>query len=435
MTPFFEAQANKNYGKMSPAELKTLANRLRTEYELWKDKYPEQQNEEVINQFILIKSELRKRGQALLKKNTHLDLDAAAWIEIVKIKPIPFVPEKKTFGDGEELGGEKVEDSDKFEGEEENDYAPVNTSGTKDGDAIKLNQVEPYFKSFVVANPMTWLVGGVITHKDSGTKGDIDVLITAPSKEELERVISFRISRMVPEELRKRLHLLCEERGGLSPFTDYLNLYKLVMERIPDGEIVKMGEILDVEAEIRLRTKNVEKQIKEAEKALKLNKITPGEFHLMPKPVRGYYPSKAQTLNLFLDIYDKYYEFPSLSSKKFDGERIGIHKSGDKIKIFSEDGEVLEKLPNLKNEVKTLKPEITVLEAELENWAYPDQHLPRESVSTGIAEDNFVANVFDILYFKGEIPDELYEEIKTYDEDKEEWKKKYLKGRQDEVLS
>lgn len=397
--------------KMTPAELKTLVNRLRTEYELWKDKHPGRQNEEVINQFILVKSELKNRGQALLKKSTHLDLEAAALIEVAKIKPIPFVPESHTF------------DDDAFE-----DYAPVNTSGAKDGDAIKLNQVEPYFKSFVVAHPVTWLVGGVITHKDDGTKGDVDVLITAPNKEELERVISFRLSRMVPEKLRERLHLLCEEKGGLSPFTDFLSLYRLVMERIPDSEVVRMGEGLDIEAEIRLRTKGTEKQAKEAEKALKLDKITSGEFHLMPKPVRGYYPGKAQTLGLFLDIYDKHYEYPSLSSKKFDGEHISIHKLGDKIKVFSEDGEVLEKLPNLKDEVKTLKPEIAVLEAELERWDYPDQHLPRETVNTRVEEDNFTANVFDILYYKGEVPDDLWEEIQTFDRDKKEWEKNYLEN-------
>jgi hypothetical protein len=266
----------------------------------------------------------------------------------------------------------------------------------------------------------------VVTHPE-GTKNDVDILISIPSEEEFKRIIEFRISRMLPGEIQGRLHLLTEEKGGLSPFTSYLALYRLVMERIPDAEIVKMGEGLDLEAEIRLRTKDVKKQKKEAEKALKSNRITPGEFHLMTKPVRGYYPGKAQTLNLFLDIYDEHYEYPSLSSKKFDGEHLLISKLENDIIIHSEDGKVIEWLSNLKNEVKTLNPEICVLEAELENWDYAKkQHYPRETVTTSVTEDNYTANIFDILYYKGEIPDELFEEIEIFDKDKEEWKKKYL---------
>lgn len=390
----------KNPEKTNPAELKTLANRLRTEYELWKDKHPNQQNEEMINKFMLIKSELKKRGQVLLKKQTDLDLDSAALVEITKIKPIPFVPTEH-----------------RFEDKDTKDYAPVDTSGAKDGDAIKLDQVEPYFKSFVVANPMTWLVGGVITHKDDGTQGDVDVLITAPSREELEKVISFRIWRMIPEKLRKRLHLLCEERGGLSPFTDFLSLYRLVMERIPDAEIVKMEELdFDIEAEIVLRTKGTKKQAEEASKAAKEDKITFNEFFLPQKPTRGYVPGQTQTLEFFISLW-KDEQFPVYSSRKADGINTEWHISKDgKVKVYTEDGtDETSSFPETIKEAAKLAPGHDIILLAEAEWWKGKQHFPRE-VAAGKThkihpdETGIIINVYDMVYYDEDIHKKPYEE-------------------------
>jgi len=386
--------------ELSVKELQTEANRLRTLYASWRQKNPNLQDEALINLFLMIKKELTQRKQPLKKKETLLDIEAKALEEIAKLKPMPLAPETTTFG---------------------NPYAPVYPSGKEKGEPLKLDEVEPYFKTFIITAPVVWLVGGIIEHPKEGTPNDVDILISLPDQEELARIVLFRLSRMFPEELRSRLHLLLEEKGYVGPFTDSLPIFRLVLERIPDAEIEKM-------AEIKLRTKETEQQEIQAQKALKNDRITPGEFWLMTKCLRGYYPGQAQTLDLFLDIYDQHYEYPALSSKKYDGEHIAIHKIDSQVTIHSEDGSLLEKLPNLKSEIKTLKPEICVLEAELENWNYKEkQHYPRESVSTGIEDDMFTANVFDCLYFKGEIPDALDEEINFFDkEGLEKWREKYL---------
>jgi hypothetical protein len=391
--------------KKSITQLRAEIEKLRRDYAQWKSDHLNQQNEQIINKFLLLKAEMKKRKKVLTFKQTFLDQEAAMFQRVAEIRTIPVFPTNHTFT--------------------EKKYAPVAPSGTINGDLIRLRETEPYFKNFAVSSPVAWVVGGIVIHPE-GTKNDIDILLSIPTEEELKRIIEFRLGRMLPEKIQSRLHLLTEEKGGMSPFTDYIGLYRLIMERIPDAEIVKMEE-LDLGAEIRLRNKGVEKQKKEAKKALKLDKITPGEFWLMMKCVRGYYPGEAQTLKLFLDIYDEHYEFPSLSSKKYNGEHLLISKLEDDIIIHSEDGKILEKLPNLKNEVKTLKPKVCVLEAELEKWNYSTgQYYPRETVHTGVTEDNYTANVFDILYYKGEIPEDLFEEIGIFDKDKEEWKRKYL---------
>ena len=82
----------------SASELKTLANRLRTEYKMFKDEHPLQQSEEIINQFLLIKEALKKKKDSLPSKDTVLDRDARALGAVAKIKPIPLLPTKMTFG-------------------------------------------------------------------------------------------------------------------------------------------------------------------------------------------------------------------------------------------------------------------------------------------------------------------------------------------------
>ena len=105
-------------------ELKTAANRLRTEYTKWKKEHPDQQNEEYINYFLLIKSALEEKNQPLVSRETILDAEAQLLNEVAKIKIVPEVPGEFTFGD----------------------LAPVGSSGEEQGETIKLSDLESDFK-------------------------------------------------------------------------------------------------------------------------------------------------------------------------------------------------------------------------------------------------------------------------------------------------
>jgi len=87
----------------SVSELRTLANRLRTEYKMFKDEHPLQQSEEIINQFLLIRDELKKRKKSLSAKDSALDKDARALSSVAKIMPIPFIPKTIEFDDSKKI--------------------------------------------------------------------------------------------------------------------------------------------------------------------------------------------------------------------------------------------------------------------------------------------------------------------------------------------
>ena len=379
----------------STAELKTLANRLRTRYDIFKTDKPFQQNEEMINEFLLIKAELKNRKENLLSRNTSLDIDARAFVRIAQIKLIPTTPTDHTF----------------------DDLAPVKPSGDDKGNPVVFDNIEPYFKSFIVTSPAIWIVGGVVEHPEEGTVGDIDILVNVPSQDELEKIIAFRIHRMFPPEMRDRLHIIFEKKGGLSPFTNNLELFRLKLERVPDAEIQEMMEDnWDPFAEIRLRTKGTEKAAKEANKAAKEDKITFGEFFLPQKPTRGYIPGQAQTLDYFISLW-KDNQFPVYSSRKADGLHTEWHisKTGT-AKVYTEDG--VDETSSFPETIKKAK-ELTsgndmIFLAEVEWWD-GKQHYPREVAAGNVHktepnESGIIVNVYDCVYYDGDIHKKSYGE-------------------------
>ena len=381
-----------NITTLNAEELKTAANKLRTEYRLWKNKHPVQQNEDFINKFLMIKAALKKMNQDLSQKDDILDAEATALEHIAKIKIIPVVPESISFDDT---------------------YAPVSSSGNGNDELIKFNQVEPYFKDFLISDSLVSLVGGIVTHEKDGTKNDIDTLINIPTQEELKRIILFRLSRMLPEKLKDRFSPLVESKRGTSPFTDYYPLYRLKLERIPDSNISKMSDSF---ADLKLRAKSSgDKVIAQANKAKNEDKITFGEFFLPQKPCRGYKSDQEQTVENFLSLW-KDNQFPVYSSKKADGLNIlfMISKSGKSL-AFTEDGvDETSSFPEVLEEAKKLAPnhDIIVL-AEVEWWE-GKQHYPREVAAGKIHkvkpdEQGIIVNVYDLVYYDKDIHNESFE--------------------------
>ncbi len=89
--------------------------------------------------------------------------------------------------------------------------------------------------------------------------------------------------------------------------------------------------------------------------------------------------------------------------KKLDGLHSQIHKKGNKVIVYSDDGsDLTSRLPQIVKEVRKLK-EDCIFDVELELWA-PD-HKPREEMAAYIhakktADDsNIVANIFDLLWY------------------------------------
>ena len=209
-----------------------------------------------------------------------------------------------------------------------------------------------------------------------------------------------------------QIQLLGSPQGS---FTDYVPVFDLVVRKRnphvvkieptpPEYEdrerVIKRGVVNKqaraATAEIRAR----------AERAKKSDKLTVGEYFYQPKPTRPAFEEQPMTVDGLIDLYadrkDKW--LPTIVQKKLDGANHQGHKDGDKVIIYSEDGDDnTDRLPGIVEAIKALKPERLVLTFEIEKWD-GKQHLPRETVAGYLAEKSepddgdLVANVYDILW-------------------------------------
>jgi hypothetical protein len=153
---------------------------------------------------------------------------------------------------------------------------------------------------------------------------------------------------------------------------------------------------------------------KQGEVSKKQDTIKPDRFFLAMKPVRVTEKGERQSItNLIKALPENSYEAGWYASKKYDGMAIEIHKWDDKVKIFSEDGEIItDKLPRIVKGAKELDPKDFVMLAELEYWD-GEKHLPREvaagQVHAKVVDDkNLLANTFDMVYYDKDIHKEPF---------------------------
>lgn len=276
--------------------------------------------------------------------------------------------------------------------EKQKSWAEVLPSEKQDKEEIKLSNVLKYFKPFRIAHPMVYLVGGLAIH--GKTKGDIDIFIKAKKDDPITTPLQFRIFRSLPKELQNRVQFLSEDSSGKNiayPFTDYIPLYSLVANPIEPFKKVHMSS--------------------EMVGAALQTKIRMGVYFLPLKPTIGYKIGEFFGFEALAEnVKDEMY--PVVVQKKYDGERVQIHKSGTNIFIYSDDGTRTEhRLPLFVEEMRGDKwPNKMILDAEVEMWK-DGEHVTRE-ITAGFlrrkepvtqGEDrDLVLNVFDILWWENE---------------------------------
>jgi len=149
------------------------------------------------------------------------------------------------------------------------------------------------------------------------------------------------------------------------------------------------------------------KLLAQAEQAKKDDRLTLGEFFYAMKPDYAVQTGEHQTVERFLTQF-KTEDFPVFIEKKYDGNNAEVHKDGDKITIFSEDGtDITGRFPNNVAAFRALSPKSAVWLAEIELWV-KGKHQPREATRGYIGgkdepdDSNIVFNVYGMIYHNGE---------------------------------
>ena len=275
--------------------------------------------------------------------------------------------------------------------------APVHPSDTQEGEEITLEEILPFFKSFYKSKPYVSLVGGLANN--GKTKGDIDVFI----RSKVEDVATeFRIYRMFPLKYRSRIHILYTGKDDdcYGVYTNYVDLFDLKLEGRDVKHVELMSEI-DERKGVKLFT-----------------------FSKLLKPAHGRFKGELYSIDSLIELVNKkpeWYEKGIYVQKKFDGVHVRCdvqrnYESGYDVKIWTEEGnDITSKLPTLVESLgKASKGHSVALVGELEFWKDKTHQSRQETTAiihtkdTHPEEKNVRLNVFDILFYDGDIHNEPY---------------------------
>ena len=207
-------------------------------------------------------------------------------------------------------------------------------------DLTKPEKFLKEFKDFTVIKDVISLVGSTVKSKDGHYPHDIDLLVriepvvcpkchTAIRNDFLERAIKVRLVKMLPNELAEKIHFIFGESSG--PHDDYIPLYDLKLVRILPPKIIEM--------------------------AINLKMFTP---YLPQKPYGSAYYKIPDVLEEIEDDVEYSIEY------KANGFHACIHKSGDKVKIFSEQKkDITDAFPTLIEAIRKLSKEDFIIDGEL----------------------------------------------------------------------
>ena len=244
---------------------------------------------------------------------------------------------------------------------------------------IYLREVLTYFPQRIVLNDReVSLVGSLAI---AGRGNDIDLLFAGKP----DRVREFRIAMLFPPNLRQRLHFVYDEEG---PFTNYIPLYRKVLERIDPIRIVPMQREPEAEFKVTLM------------KPFPLMKASAG-YHI------GEFFDRDSLWRLWAEPHIREAGYIYIEPK-YDGIRMCIHKKGNKVAIYTEDAkrDRAHIFPEAVEEIRRLPQDELILDAEFVWWK-EGAPIPRQKMmhfvvgKEPLRGEEIHINVFDVLWADG----------------------------------
>jgi len=234
---------------------------------------------------------------------------------------------------------------------------------------IKLHGLDLQLPSFVNSQPRVFI-------KQRDTK--LLFWIREDITKERDGIVEFKIKQMLP------LYYDAKFDYGLYVPSDYKPIYWDVYLREPEPEMITMS-IVQSRHEVRLA------------RGIKIMRY----FQTM-KPAKAAKPGEPATFDFYLAVF-KSRDFPVFLQKKYDGANLEIHRSGNDVKIWTEDGvDVTHRLPGTVEEIKKLNHNKFAALAEAEFWK-GKFHYPRERAAGYLMskdkpdDSNIVLNFYDVV--------------------------------------
>ncbi len=269
--------------------------------------------------------------------------------------------------------------------------------GFKELDKITPSEFAQRWKPVKLRRPFVQLVGSLANWMD--TDGDIDLIVHASEEEPIFEKTK-QVLKKVFKNYEDRLHILSDQTW-CGPFTNFVNLYDLSVDI--NGNLVLQSKRTFYR---NYMTKDPSFP-KDAVTSKKQKSIKPFRPFYQLKPTHGRGKKERYNIDSLVNIvnkeWEKWKDKGVIVQRKYDGITCQVHKVGDKVKIWTEDGsDVTGNLPTLVKEIESKKGK-WVLIGELELYI-KGEHQPRADNAAVVnhknekLEDKVRLTAYDILY-------------------------------------
>lgn len=294
-----------------------------------------------------------------------------------------------------------------------------------------LRIMEPMLKEFkdfkIIKNFMS-IVGSTVKHPENHFPNDIDIHVRMGEPNQyMKRAIEVRLLKMVPEELGEKLHFIWGDPEG--SHDTFVPLYDLALVRT-EPEIVDMQDTTSAAMpDIQRTVWGIPKKKKKDEVEI-IKNIELGEKITLMKPFKSLKPSGKHGVSLFYDLKELMENIkPSQDSKyfieeKFDGFRGILHKKGNEVKIFSDQGkDITDAFPTIVEQAKEISDKDFIFDGEIVPYNEKGESLGRRGLMEFIGairsgkkldDSRIVYNAFDVVYFN----DKPINDLKLYERKK-----------------
>jgi ATP-dependent DNA ligase len=299
----------------------------------------------------------------------------------------------------------------------------VSLEGEKTRADLLLERLAGLPDSFVWVPDFVSLTGSQIYAAKDREPNDADVILRAQETEG-----GFELRVPVDAAFALKLERLLKESLG-APHVQYtgnpygpnwmhLPLYDLCLVRKPElvyrelnepafaTTMYKAFKTLSASALERLLRGASAEVRRQAKVSYDEDEVVPGRPFVPLKPMRPAEESQRQLFSRFVDFVNGLDSWPCWVSAKRDGVRHTVHRKGNRVYIFSDDGtDNADQMPELVERFKRFGKGDWVVDCEIEFWR-DRQHYPREAaagaVHSGQETEFLVANIFLVVFWEGQ---------------------------------
>lgn len=281
------------------------------------------------------------------------------------------------------------------------DYYKFNHSELINDETIKISEVLQYLKSFKLKDPFIYSIN------------DNSLMVNA-TRDEIEKtqflkVALFKVLKLLPRRYWGTLKFL-ENAQDIDLQLNAKRIFELNCTRILNENYIESAYHSNndfIKAAVNVKNESLDS----AQYTKTVNQLTINKFFLHLVDQDQHYDTANLITSNFIEQ-----DYPLYVTKREFGLRCQIHKDGEDILVYTQNGvDISKNIPNIVDTVRTLTVDTAIMLGVIElNRTQTDGDDILAYLNTEHKDKDIVCNINDVLYFEKDIHNQIFSERKKF---------------------